>query len=139
MFFPRLAKPLSKINPDTKTRGIEHLYKFPAIFKGEKEKGIATFSSVHSMLANLILDYPKAENENELITNLRENYNKIISFSKDDTIDKLKIKNCNLMYQGPYKEMLKHILISDKNLPKNIDPFSITKIAEDLTYVISKK
>jgi hypothetical protein len=79
------------------------------------------------------------ENENELITNLRENYNKIIEFSKDDSNQKLKLKNCSRIYQGPYKEMLKHILISDRNLPSNIDVKSLTKISEELTYTISKR
>ncbi len=119
---------------------LEHLYKFRAVFKGELAPGIAApYSTSHSMLANLILDYPKVDNELDIISNLRENYLKIIQFSNSDSIENLKLYNCDLKYGRQYKEMLKHILISDKNLPQNIDANSIIKGKDNLVYSISKR
>ena len=85
-----------------------------------------------------VLYYEKIPDENKIITNLRENYNKILEFSKDDSKQFITIKNIDIAYQSEYKEMLKHILISDKNFPKNIDKSSIRKISDDLTYIICK-
>lgn len=118
---------------------IRYFYKFRPIFHGDQEWKLASYNVKHSMLASVVLDYNPVENENEIITNLRENYNKIIQFSKDMSKKYITLKNINIIYQGIYKEMLKHILISDKNLPSNIDVSSIVKISDDLTYKICKK
>lgn len=118
---------------------MRYFYKFRAVFHGEQECKFASYNVKHSMLANLILDYDSVSNENAIITNLRDNYNKIIEFSKDESKQSITIKNIDIRYQGEYKEMLKHILVSDKNLPSNIDVSSIRKMANDLTYKICKK
>ena len=49
------------------------------------------------------------------------------------------IKNIDIIYQGEYKEMLRHILISDRNLPSNINVSSLKKISDDLAYEICKR
>ncbi len=119
---------------------LEHLYKFRAVFKGELPPCIvASYSTSHSMLANLVLDYPKAKNELDIISNLRENYLKVIQFSNLDNTEILIFYNCDLKYGRQYREMFKHILISDKNLPQNIDVNSIIKGKDNLTYSISKR
>ncbi len=117
----------------------KYFYKFRAIFYGEQKCIKASYSAMHSMLANLVLDYDPVPNECELITNLRENYNKIIEFSKDATMQSIVIKNIDIIYQGEYKEMLRHILISDRNLPSNINVSSLKKISDDLAYEICKR
>ncbi len=131
--------PYEKTNTDFRNQTFEHIYKFRLVFKGDLDPKLASFATAHSILANLVLDYPKLENEDTLITNLRENYNKIIQFSKNDKIDTLEIANCDIIYQRHYKEMLKHVLVSDKNLPSNIDLNTLRKIGKDCTYSISKK
>lgn len=131
--------PYEKTNTDFRNQTFEHIYKFRLVFKGDLDPKLASFATAHSILANLVLDYPKLENEDTLITNLRENYNKIIQFSKNDKIDTLEITNCDIIYQRHYKEMLKHVLVSDKNLPSNIDLNTLRKIGKDCTYSISKK
>lgn len=118
---------------------LKYFYKFRAVFNGEYQSGRASYSQNHSMLASLVLDYKPVSNENEIVTSLRENYKKIIEFSKDDSKQFVDVKNIDVIYQGEYDKMLKHILNSDKNLPSNIDVSSIKKIAEDLTYRVYKK
>ncbi len=100
---------------------------------------LAPYSTSHSMLANLVLDYPKVKNELDIISNLRENYLKVIQFSNLDNTETLIFYNCDLKYGRQYREMFKHILISDKNLPQNIDINSIIKGKDNLTYSISKR
>ena len=120
---------------------LEHIYNFTVLFKGEfRTTRYTSFSAMHSMLANLVLDYPKVENEHKIVTNLRENYNKILKFSKDNNASILRINNCNIKFQKKYANMLRHILVSNGNLPKNIDINSI-KLDSDkkLTYIIEKK
>lgn len=118
---------------------LKYFYKFRAAFNGEYQSGRASYSQNHSMLASLVLDYKPVSNENEIVTSLRENYKKIIEFSKDESKQFVDVKNIDVIYQGEYDKMLKHILNSDKNLPSNIDVSSIKKIAEDLTYRVYKK
>lgn len=122
------------------TEKFEYFYKFRAIFKDDlTQTQFLPFSIAHSMLASLILDYPKVEYEDVIITNLRENYNKIIEFSKDNSLSEIVIENCDLKYQKKYAQMLRHILISDIRLPKNIDVDSINRKTGSLTYTIRKK
>ena len=132
-----MGKKTTSINwyNDSKMR---YFYKFRVLFCGEQDFKMASFTAKHSLLASIILDYEKTPDENKIITNLRENYNKILEFSKDDSKQFITIKNIDIAYQSEYKEMLKHILISDKNFPKNIDKSSIRKISDDLTYIICK-
>lgn len=118
-----------------------HIYKFIAIFKGElKPMHAVPYAIKHSLLASVVLDYPKVKNEEKIVANLRENYNKIIEFSKDKNNNELIINNCSLKYRKEYAKLLRHILISDKNIPSNIDYNSIQLIGNrTLTYSIKKK
>lgn len=131
--------PYEKTNTDFRNQTFEHIYKFRLVFKGDVDPRLASFATAHSILANLVLDYPASEDEDILITNLRENHKKIIDFSNNNEMDTLEIVNCDIIYQRHYKEMLKHILVSDKNLPSNIDLSTLRKIGKDRTYSISKK
>lgn len=120
---------------------LDHLYKFCPVFKDELEpKTLYSYSDFHSMISTLILDLPLVKNEDKLVTNLRENYKKILKFSKQKDKDELIIENCDIRYQKKYANMLRHILLSDKKLPKNIDYNSI-EILKDrkTTYTIRKK
>ena len=93
------------------------------------------------MLAKVALN-PKAlntENVHPIVRNLNENVQKVYAFAYDSTATSLEIKNCDRTFQRFYKEMFRHVLISDRNLPQNIDIESLRKVAEDLTYVIYKK
>lgn len=110
-------------------------------FKGEKEDYRASFSAWHSMLARIVLDYNTSVslNEKQIVRNLRENKNKIIEFAYDNNATSLEIKSCDRVYQRFYKEMLRHVLISYKDIPQNININSLRKVANDLTYVIDKK
>lgn len=139
LFLQRMKVPYEKINTDFRNQTFEHIYKFRLVFKGDIDPRLASFASAHSILANLVLDYPALKDEDILITNLRENYKKIIEFSKDDSNNVLEIINCDVIYQKYYKEMLKHILVSDKNLPSNINLSTLRKIGKDCTYSINKK
>ena len=111
------------------------------VFRGELEHPLAAFYTWHSMLARIVLDFEDnvSENEKPIIRNLRDNVRKIKAFAFDNDATSIEVKNCERVYQSFYKEMLRHILISDKNLPQNIDVSSLKKITEDLTYVIYKK
>lgn len=131
--------PYEKTNTDFRNQTFEHIYKFRLVFKGDITPKLASFALSHSILASLVLDYPAVEFEDVLITNLRENHKKIIDFSMDNKKDILEIVNCDIIYQRHYKEMLKHILVSDKNLPSNIDINTLKKIGKDCTYTINKK
>ncbi len=115
------------------------LYKYRMIFRGDKESKLASYSDFHSILANLVIDYPKVENESKLVTSIRENWMAIRKFGKDKLQTKLKLENCDFKYQRNYKEMLRHILVSDKDLPTCINVDSLRRINEDLTYTIEKK
>lgn len=136
MFFERVKRSY-KNDYEFRDKGYSHLYKFRALFRGDLNTQLCSFSEAHSMLANLVLDFKKVENEDEIITYLRECYHKIIDFSKDENSEKLMIKGCDIIYRVSFKEMLKHILISDKNLPSNINVNSLARITDD--YIIFKK
>lgn len=121
---------------------LKRLYKYRMAFKGEIEDYRASFSTWHSMLARIVLDFKASNtsrNEREIIKNLRENTNKIIQFAYDNENTSLTLKNCDRRYQRFYKEMLRHVLISSKDIPQNINVNSLRKVTEDLTYVIDKK
>lgn len=136
-FFEKLDKCYEKRNSEFPV-GKDHLYKYRMIFSGEREDHCASYSTSHSMLARVVLDFPKCDIENEIITNLRENINKILEFAKDDSKDTILVKNCDREYQRFYKDMLRHLLYSMQDLPSNINVNSIKKIGQDLTYVIEK-
>lgn len=119
---------------------LKKYYKYRIAFNGENENYMASFSMWHSVIAKLVLDYPKVENEHKIVTNLRENKDKILGFANNPNITQLEIKNCDRQYQRFYRDMLRHILYSIKDFPGsvvNID--SLRKISKDLTYVIEKK
>jgi len=118
-----------------------HIYKYRAVFDGKYIlKKMTSFSQAHSILAYIVLDntYIKTENEHPIITKLKENYKDIIRFSKDDSQEKLLLKSYeDIRYRTPYKELLKHIMVSDKDFPSNIAKDSLTRITDD--YIILKK
>lgn len=120
---------------------LKKIYKYRMVFRGEREDYRASFSSWHSMLAKVTLNSKalNTDNVHPVVRNLSENVQKIYEFAYDNTATSLEIASCDRRYQGFYIGMLRHVLISDKNLPQNIDVNSIKKIAKDLTYVIYKK
>lgn len=129
----------AKIYGDEKNRS--HIYKYRVAFSGDYViKRITSFSQSRSILAYLVLDKAniKTENEHSIITKLKEDYKKIIEFSKDDSQTKLLIEKYeDIRYRTMYKNLLRHIMVSDKNFPDNIDKDSLTRITDD--YIICKK
>lgn len=131
-------------NPDKRLKMLEmgkeynYLYKYLIVFADEIDRKMGAYYLIHSMLANVVLDYPQVENEHPVVTSLRNNIQILLEFSKDDSSTICKFKSCDKNYQTHYGDMFKHILCSIKDFPKNIDRNSFRKIKEDLTYQIEK-
>lgn len=116
---------------------LKNLFKYRPVFKGGKSHSYAAFFEVHSMLAYVVIDSPETENQSELVTNLRESYKKMLELSKNDKLDKIEVKLCNSKYTCIFNTLLKHIIISSKDL-RNIESDFI-KEGLDLTYTVRKK
>ena len=69
-FFDKTEKQLLNMKDFTTP---EALYKYRVIFKDQDVPKYASFSSVHSALASVVLDLPPVENENDIIKSLRKN------------------------------------------------------------------
>ena len=128
----------NKITNFRKLRLNEFMYKYRLLLKDEKSQNYASFSQYHSILASLVIDLPKVDNEHSVVTSLRDNYMKLKKFanSKEKTIEFEIFAND---YKRLYKGMLKHIIISDGELARIYDITTLRELPKEKNYSIDKK
>lgn len=138
LFFNYIIRYNSNLYTDYPKKDLLHVfYKFRPVFVGEEEDNYKSYFQNHSMISRLILDYPQVKNENPIVSRLRENYKNIIEFLKKDSNDSLVIRNDLKEYNRLYLGMLKHVLISDAKLPKNLEIEKIKQV-NDYYYTVTK-
>ena len=117
----------------------EFVYKYRLLFKDEEPQNYASFSQYHSILASLVIDLPKADNESGVVTALKENYMKFKEFALNNEETTLEFESSIADHKRLYKGMLKHIIISDKDLVKIYNIDTLRELPKANTYSIEKK
>ena len=114
----------------------EFLFKYRPCYNDQTISKYLSYSSSHSILASLVYDLTKAKNESEVITSLRDNVIELKKFAKDDSINKIVFYKNTDYSNRYYKLMLKHLIISDKELYKILDlkSFKETKNTSKTAY-----
>lgn len=135
-FLDKTEKELINYRCSTK---IDSIYKYRVFYSDQNENRYASYSSIHSVLASLVLDLPSVENEHPVVTSLKENFNKIKCFVEDKSRDNLEFSRSSDALNRFYKSMVKHIIISDESLSKVLDIDSLREIPKNATYTIDKK
>lgn len=122
----------------------EYIFKYRLFYSDQPENRYASYSSIHSILASLVYDLPKVENENNVVTSLRENINEIRNHIKNGSSKPIIVSKKVDYISRYYKLMLKHLIVSDNELYKVIDVNSFKEIVGKNTgefggYTMDKK
>ena len=116
----------------------DNLYKYRLVYKDQDAQKYASFSSLHSALASVVLDLPPVDNENPVVTSLRNNVYEIKEGLKDRSTTSIDISKYTGEKSRYYKGMIKHIIVSDNELASLLNCSSIKENSNG-TYTIDKK
>lgn len=116
----------------------QNIYKYRVSYDGDRSVRYAPYFKAHSILATVVIDLPRSEIEDEMITCLRENYKllKKAVKSEDKTI---KFKRTTDNMRPMYKNFLKHIIVSDEELYRTYNTDTLRETPKAYIYTIDKK